>query len=392
MKIIVGAVISLPPFSPGMAWNWMHHVLGLRDLGHEVWYVEELEPEWWTDAAGRPCRPEASVNRALFERTIRRFGLAGRAVQLSTTGEAVGLPAEALAELAGDADLLINMSGHVRSELILGRVKRRVYVDQDPVYTQLWHAEYGHTSHLEAHDAFFSVGLNVGTEHSHVPDCGITWHHVLPPVVLDHWAVSRGEPLGAFTTIASWSGYRDLSYRGEWYRSKHPEFTRLADLPRLTGRPFEVALKAYREDDPDIGRLRKGGWRLAGAGRIAGLDAYQRYIARSRAEIGVAKGAYVTGRSGWFSDRSAHYLASGRPVLAQSTGFERCLPTGRGLLTFATLEEAASAVAEIDRDYESHCAAARKLAEDHLDHRKVLPPMLERCVAETGRERAGSAA
>ena len=331
MKIILGGAISQLPFSPGIAWDWMHYAVGLQRLGHEVYYVEEVRPEWCMDTQGRRCEFERSANRAFFAATMRRFGQLERSCQIYDGGEATaGLSLRALTDLAKEADLVINMSGHVTAECVLGNVKQRVYVDQDPVYTQLWHAEYGKDLNFSSHDVFFSVGLNIGTAFASVPDCGLRWHSVLPPVVLDFWPMVAGDSPGHFTTIASWSGYGDLCYRGEWYRSKHEEIQRFAELPRRIGQELEVALKSYREEDGGIRLLKENGWFLSEASQIVDLYDYQIYIAHSRGEIGITKNAYVKGRSGWFSDRSAHYLACGRPVLAQSTGFERWLPTARG--------------------------------------------------------------
>lgn len=386
MRVMVGAVISMPPFSPGMAWNWLHHVLGLADLGHEVHFIEEVRPEWCVDETGRPSDYEHSLNRKLFRATLGRFGLLGRACQLFDGGRATEGSLEQLVRTAKTTDLLINMSGHVTSELVLGSVGRRAYVDQDPVYTQLWRSEYGKDLNLSAHDVFFTVGMNIGTPHSPIPDGGIRWHPTLPPVVLDYWpAPGPGGP-DRFTTVASWSTYGDLSYRGQWYRSKYEEFRRFAALPRLTGRVFEVGLKSHRSDDEGVRLLRDQGWIVTDTSRLRDLEGYQAYIAGSRAEIGIAKNAYVKGTSGWFGDRSAHYLASGRPVLHQATGFERWLPTGRGLLSFGTVEEATAAVEEIDRDYAGHCRAARELAAEHLSHRKVLSRMMEIAMSDERQE------
>jgi len=382
MRIILGAVISIPPYSAGMAWNWMQFAEGLRRLGHDVYYVEEVAPGWCRDAAGGPCEFERSLNRDLFQTTMERFGLMEHACQLYAGGEATfGLSLESLIAVSKDADLLVNMSGHITSDVVLGNARRRVYVDQDPVFTQLWHAEYGKDLNFKAHDVFFSVGLNIGTPYSPIPDCGLDWHHVLPPVVLDYWTPGREPPGGSFTSVASWSGYGDLQYRGEWYRTKYEEFKRFAGLPGKVAQPLELALKSYREGDAGIGLLRENGWLLSDASRIGDLAGYQRYIARSRAEIGIAKNAYVKACSGWFSDRSAHYLASGRPVLAQSTGFERSVPPGRGLLAFGSMEEAIEGIEAINRDYDAHCLAARHVAEEWLDYRKVLPGMLDACAA-----------
>jgi hypothetical protein len=388
MRIIVGAVISLHPYSAGMAWNWIHYALGLRKLGHETYYVEEIAPAWCVDADGRRCDFDRSISRNNFRVTMERFGLMENACQIYNRGEATfGLSLDSLVAAAREADLLINMSGHVTSEFVLSNVKRRVYVDQDPVFTQLWHAEYGKELNLKSHDVFFSAGLNIGTPYTSIPDCGLRWHPILPPVVLEYWPFRIDASCRRFTSVASWSGYSDLCYRGEWYRTKYEEFKRFAGLPGKVDQEIEVVLKSYREDDDGIRLLKDNGWTLSKADRIGDLTGYQNYIARSRAEIGIAKNAYVKGCSGWFSDRSAHYLASGKPALVQSTGFERCVPTGRGLLTFRSVDEAVEGINAINQDYETHCRAAREFAEEYLDYRKVLPGMLELCTIAERRER-----
>ena len=383
MKIIIGAVISLPPYAPGFAWHWLQYAVGFQQLGHEVYYLEEVEPAWCVDAAGRPCDFAHSINRSLFKAAMGRFNLMDHACQIYNRGqETFGLSLDSAVALAKEADLLINMSGHIKTDFILDNIKRRVYMDQDPVYTQLWYAEYGQDVNFEGHDLFFSVGLNIGTDYSAIPDCGLKWHHTLPPVVLEHWPSEVNAHSRRFTTIASWSGYGDLQYRGEWYRSKYEEFRRFASLPQQANQEFEVALRRHHAEDPGVQLLLTNGWSLCEASRIADLDAYQSYIRRSRAEISIAKHAYVKGRSGWFSDRASHYLASGKPVLAQATGFERHVPTGRGVIAFGSMEEACTGVEAINGNYESHCRAARAFAAEYLDHRVVLPKMLEICTAQ----------
>lgn len=380
MRIVIGSVISITPYSPGMAWNWMHHAVGFQRLGHDVYYLEEVEPRWCVDSQGSPCCLEDSVNRRLFQTTMERFGFMDRACQLYDGGKATfGLSLDALEAVCRDADLLINISGHVKSDRVLGSVRRRVFMDQDPVYTQIWRDEYGQGPNLEAHDAFLTVGLNIGTAHTPVPSCGVEWRHALPPVVLDCWPAPAGPTAGRFTTIASWSGFGDISYRGEWYRSKQEEFGRFAGLPGQVDQAFEAALRRHDPNDEGVRLLRENGWVLTESSQINGLEAYQDFIARSRAEIGIAKNAYVKGRSGWFSDRTAHYLANGRPALVQGTGFERCLPVGQGLLSFDSMDGAVEGVERINADYSAHCRAAREIAEDYLDYRKVLPKLLEDC-------------
>jgi hypothetical protein len=386
MRIIVGGVLSLSPFGPGTAWHHMHYADGLRRLGHDVYYVEQVEPHWCTDAEGRPCPFEPSANRVLFRSLMERFGFTGKACQIYDRGQSAdGMSLDALRAVAGDADLLINISGHVKLDDVLDRVRRRVYVDEDPVYTQLWYAEYGKELGLARHEVFFSQGLNIGTPESPIPDGGIRWHPLPPLLVAEHWSAASGgggaRPGRRFTTIASWGGFGDLCYRGEWYASKYAEFQRFAELPTRVAQELEIALRRHRDDDPRVQLLRSNGWLLAEGSRINDLATYQAYIGASRAEIGIAKNSYVKSNSGWLGDRAGHYLASGRPVLAQSTGFERHLPTGWGLLSFSTTDEAVAGIERINRDYDAHCRAARELAEEHLDYRRVLPRMLDVCTA-----------
>ena len=388
MKIVLGAVISLPPVSAGCVWNRLQYLLGLRQIGHDVVLIEEVRPEWCVDAAGEWCAYADSVNRRGFLDIMRRFDLTGRCCQLYNAGEATtGVSRWQLREIAADADLLIDISGHVRTDFVFDAVARRAYLDQDPVYTQLWRAEYGKDLRLDRYDVFFTVGLNIGTPFSPIPDCGITWHHTLPPVMFDQWTYAEDDDdvgdgaRNIFTTIASLYGYSDLLFRGEWYRTKYEEFRRFADLPRRSGQAFEVLLKSFSDDDEGVRLLREHGWRVSRSDVVSDLFRYRDFVARSRGEIGITKGAYVRGRSGWFSDRSASYLACGRPVIAQSTGFERCLPTGKGILCFETMDEAVAAVHSINADYATHRTAAREFAAAYLDARKVLPAVLEKCGA-----------
>jgi hypothetical protein len=379
MRIIIGAVISLPPVSAGCAWNRLQYILGLRQLGHEVVFIEEVRPEWCVDAAGRRCSYADSENRRGFTEIMRRFDLTEHCCQIYNGGEGTtGLSRDALAAFAADAELLIDISGHVTSDIVLDAIARRAYLDQDPVYTQLWCAEYRKDLRFDRYDVFFTVGLNIGTPYSPIPDCGIKWHPTVPPVVLDLWPVR--ETAGKhFTTIASLYGYSDLQFRGEWYRTKYEEFRRFVDLPRRTNQPFEVMLKNFTDDDEGVRLLRGHGWHVNKSGVTTDLFDYREFIAGSRGEVGITKGAYVKGRSGWFSDRTASYLASGRPALTQSTGFERYLSTGRGILCFETLDQAVAGTEEINANYGAHCSAAREFAHAFLDARKVLPTMLDAC-------------
>jgi len=383
MKIIIGGMISIPPFAPGIAWDWMQIAVGLRRLGHDIYYVEQVHPKWCSNAQGNPCDYADSLNRELFRSIMNRFELGASACQIYDDGEAtMGLSLQALESIAKEADLLINQSGHVTHQAVLGNVRRRAYIDQDPVFTQLWRSEYQKDLNLGAHDVFFTVGLNIGTSHTPIPDCGIPWHHTLPLIVPEYWPFEIDPTCEQFTTVATWyDNYSELVYQGESYGSKSEELLRFANLPGVAKQKCEVSLKdtICPRDEAQLAEMRRGGWTVSSAARLADLGAYQQYIRNSRAEIGIAKNAYVKSRCGWFSDRAGHYLASGKPVLAQSTGFERTLPTGRGLLSFSTMEEAIDGIERINRDYATHCRAARAFAIEHLHYSNVLARFLEDC-------------
>jgi hypothetical protein len=379
MKIVVGGILSLPPFSPGTAWDRLHYVLGLRMLGHKVVFVEEVAPEQCVDYGGRRCAFERSVNQSTFVTTMHRFGLLG--CQIYDGGRATaGLSMQQLEAAIAGADLLLNISGHVTTEVVLGHVGRRAYVDQDPVYTQLWDAAYGVDLGLDRHEVLITVGANVGRAGNPVPDGGRVWHRTLPPVILAHWPFTFAPSARRFTTVSSWGRYADLSYESRSYGSKRDEFMRFRMLPALVSGEFELAVRRDGDDGP-ASDLQRSGWILRDAADLPTLDDYRAFIVRSRAEIAIAKGAYVTGRAGWLGDRSSHYLASGKPVLAQSTGLESVLPTGEGLVTFSSVGEAVAGAEAIDSRYEAHCRSARRLAAEYLSHDVVLPALLEIALA-----------
>lgn len=380
MRVIVAGALSVEPFSAGIALDWIQVVIGLERLGHEVLFVEELRADWPVDRFGRPASYEKSVNRQRFADLMKRFGLQDRSCQLyAPNGATTGLSRKDLQAWVEGADLLLNMSGHLEDARVLDRVPVKAYVDQDPVYTQLWAAEYGEDLGFDRHDLFFTVGLEIGTSRCPIPTAGVTWHPTLPVIVSDLWTPSDAPDSARFTTIASLSGYAELAFEGRSYGPKYTQFERFADLPRRANETLEATLKAYRPGDPLIHQMLKGGWTIREGGAQVGIDRYSAYIAQSKGEMGIAQQAYVESGSGWFSDRSAQYLAMGKPVLAQATGFEHHLPVGTGLLAFSDGASALEGIAAINADYSRHSRAARMLAERFFDYRAVLPPLLETC-------------
>jgi hypothetical protein len=256
-------------------------------------------------------------------------------------------------------------------------VPGRVFLDIDPGYPQMWR-ELGLADMFEGHDAFVTIGENIGRSNCLIPDCGLEWITTPPPVDLESWPVAPGG--ASFTTVATWRNpYGTVTFDGTTYGSRVHEFRKFVELPRLVGADFELALDIDAAEVDDLALLERNGWRLVDPKRVAGTpDAYRSYIQGSKAEICIAQNIYVATRSGWISDRSLCYLASGKPVLAQDTGFSDNYPVGEGLIAFSTLEEAAAGVEEIERNYERHSRAARELAEEHFDAGKVMSRLLDR--------------
>jgi hypothetical protein len=232
---------------------------------------------------------------------------------------------------------------------------------------------------LSKHNLFFTVGLNVGQPDFPIPTRGLDWQRFVPPVALEHWPSQQDvEPRKPFTTIGQWRG-QEAVWQDEYYGPKREEFLKLIELPCKTSQPIELALLIHESETEDIATLRSNGWQLTNPHEVAGgRDGFRSYIQQSRGEFSVAKQGYIKSRSGWFSDRTVCYLASGRPVLVQDTGIDKHLPVGRGLLTFSTLREALSGIESINADYDGHCAAARQLAEEKFAAPRVLQSILER--------------
>jgi len=275
------------------------------------------------------------------------------------------------------ADVVLNVMGHLqRGEHAEGAA--RVFLDIDPGYPQMWR-ELGLADMLDGHDRFATIGQNIGRAGCAIPDCGLDWVTTPPPVALAEWPATTA-PGSAFTTVATWRNpYGTVTYGGVTYGSRAHEFRRFIELPRLVDARFELALDIDAAEARDRRALERHGWTLRDPRAVAATPlAYRRFIQGSRAEFCVAQHMYVATRSGWLSDRSVCYLASGRPVLAQDTGFSDNYPVGEGLLAFTTLEEAAAGVESIQRDYARHSAAARALAEEHFDAPRVLRRLLAR--------------
>ena len=374
LRIVVSGMIAAVPHHGGATWAVLQYLLGFARLGHEVTFVEELDPSLLD--GGR-------TESVTYMRAVAaRFGLAERWALLGAgTRETTGLGYDDLRALARGTDVLVNISGSLTDEELLASIPVRVYLDLDPAFNQLWDAS-GIDMRFGPHTHFVTVGQAIGTTECPVPTCGREWIPTVPPVVLEHWPRAHemeGPGAGAFTTVGNWRGYGSVEHDGEHYGQKAHSMRPLMEIPTRTDAVLRPALDVHPDETPDLEALARNGWELLDPGAVAhDPDSYRSFVAGSLAEFGVAKSGYVLSRCGWFSDRSACYLASGRPVLAQDTGFGRWLPAGEGLLAFSGVDDAVAGIEAIRSGYERHSAAARRLAEDHLDSDVVLTRLLER--------------
>jgi hypothetical protein len=378
-SLVIAGALALKPKIAGHTWSLLQYLLGFKRLGWQTLFLDHLDPCLCVDEDGRNCSLECSVNLRYVRDVVRLFGLEEDYVMTDSLGECViGMPRSRLLERVRHSAFLMNVMGYLQDEEILGCAHRRVFLDIDPGFGQMWH-ELGLYRPFEGYDAYVTIGLNIGRQECTIPTCGLEWIITPQPVVLEWWppAQPRGE---SFTTIASWRGaYGPLEFQKKSYGLRVHQFRRFVDLPRLTGHQFELALAIHPTETNDLKLLATKSWSLVDPQFVAGDPlSYQTYIGRSRAEFSVAKDMYVQSQGGWISDRSLCYLASGKPVLAQETGFSRHVPTGEGLLTFSTLEEAAAGVEEIARRPDLHARAARTLAEQYFDSDKVLGQLLQK--------------
>jgi hypothetical protein len=373
---MVAEALGNKPGSGGAAWVPLSWVRGFRQLGVDAWFVEELR---------RPSSPRSNPSGdprcddqvKYFRDVVDRFGLSDRAALLADGEVVVGPPLEELREVAASS-VLVNIGGHLTDERLWGRFRTRVMVDLDPGFCQFWHAAGNQGDRVGAHDLHFTVGENVGSPGCPIPTSGIRWEKVRQPVLLDDWPLLPVGNIERFTTVANWRGpFGPVEFGGVTYGLKAHQFRKFIELPRRSGHSYEIALTIHPADELDRKTMVDHEWRLTDPRVVDTPEAFRAYVQSSAAEFSVAQGVYVDTQSGWFSDRSVRYLASGRPVLVQDTGFSRNLPVGEGIVAFRTTEEAVAGADRIVGDYASHAAAARALAETYFSAERVLARFCE---------------
>jgi len=360
----------------GQAWANLQYLLGLRALGHEVFYLEDCgESSWVYDWDKSEWTTELEYPAAYVRACLEPFGF-GHSWIYRTSEQSLGLPLEQLLDICSIADLLIMRAVPLwvwRKEY--DGPSRRIFIDVDPGFTQISIAngDKGLAEGVARCERRFTLGQRIGAPDCAIPGDGGPWLKTLPPVVLDQWQFADldGEA-PQFTSIMRWQGFREAAYKGVSYGQRDKQFPKFLELPTMTSQEFCIALMGTKPED-----LTRHGWKVA-PGEVVSktVSSYRDFIQKSRGEFGVPKNGYVAMRGGWFSDRSVCYLASGRPVLIEDTGLSDWLPVGEGLITFGDLPEAKAAVEKINSDYNHHRWAALELAENYFAAERVLPPLL----------------
>jgi len=380
-KIIVFGIIFWYPLA-GVTYQFLHYLIGLRKLGYDVYYIED-SGRWIYDPMKFEFSPDASGNVAAVAPVLEAHGFAGRWAFRGSypEGRCYGMSEAEILQLYREADAFLNVtaSQELRDEHMA--IPRRIYVESDPFAVQIKVAQGDEATlaALDAHDIHFSFGENLGAPDCTVPVERYRWLPTRQPVVMDLWENPfPAAPTAPYTTITTWHNKgKSIVYKGEkFYWTKDREFMRFIDLPKRRQVPFELAVVVDEETER---MLRGNGWNLVHSLPISkDVNAYREYIQRSRGEFTVAKDQVVRPVTGWFSDRSASFLAAGRPVITHETGFSKFLPTGKGLFGFLTMEDILAAVDVIESDYEGACRAAREVAAEYFAAEKVLASLMER--------------
>jgi hypothetical protein len=377
--ILVSGALANKHTNGGEAWVRLNWVLGLRRLGCEVYFVEEISSASCVDDRGTRVPFEQSANLRFFKQVVQSFGLEERATLICDAGRHVeGVPYADVVRIAARAHLLINISGHLTLAPVLDGVRRKAFCDEDPGFTQFWFEQGVPAARLDGYDCHLTVGENIGRADCVIPTCGFAWRRQPRFVVLDQWPVSDTGNAHRFTTVGAWRGpFGPIEHEGRRFGLKVHEFRKIIGLPRRAPQLFELALSIHPADASDLAALRDNGWHVVDPrGVAADPMAFRRYVQESGGECSAAQGMYVETHSGWVSDRTVQYLAAGKPALVQDTGFSANYPVGEGLIAFRTLDEAAAGADAIARDYARHAKAARHLAETCFDSDLVLRRLL----------------
>jgi hypothetical protein len=383
MRIVVTGLVGQYAFG-GVAWDYLQYVEGFRQLGHDVYYLEDTEM-WPYDPIKDTISADASYNVDYLRGVMEKLGLANRWIYRSAPDASYHGHTEAAAkEICATADLYLNVSGcgWLRPEYLA--IPCKVFLESDPMFTQvaLASGKQDVIDRIRAHDRHFTFAENIGAANCRIPATGFDWIPTRQPIVLDWWELPAKPSRDVFTTVMNWVSYKSCEYDGETWGQKDVEFLKFVDLPGRTAQKFEIAMGMGPGMKRPTEMLQQKGWQIIEpAEHLPDPWTYREYLRRSKGEWSVAKEGYVKSRSGWFSCRSACYLALGRPCVLQDTGWSNCYPTGRGLFAYQTIDEALAGIEAVNADYAAHSHAARQLAAQMFDARQVLANLITRAGA-----------
>ena len=374
-RIVLGSYMVRYPLGGNLSWA-LQYVLGFHRLGHEVYFVENAGyPQSCFDPARQVMSDDCTYGVEAVASLFKRYGLEGRWCYVDAAGEAHGISRSSIDATIASADAFIDMGTHGAWLEHAQTAGVRVQIDGLPGFTQIKMAndlERGGT--ILNYDFYYTNGMNIGQENCSAPTAGVRWGHVLHPVVCDIFDVQPPPPDAPFTTVMNWQSDDPVVYRGTSYGQKDVEFEKFFDLPSRTSVPLELAVAGSRVPKD---RLIENGWRLRSGHEVTmTYDDFVGYVNASRGELSIARNAFVAANTAWFSDRGTAYLACGRPVVQQETGFSEHLPCGEGLFAVNDAADAAAAIGTICGDYDRHSRRAREIARDCLDASVVLKRFL----------------
>lgn len=376
-KIVLGSYMVRFPLGGMLSWV-LQYLVGFERLGHEVYFVEKSGyPDSCYDPARDVKSDDCSYGTEVVSGLLAGFGLGDRWCYVDASGRYHGMPRDAVEEVFREADLFIDMGTHGSWAEEASAARVRALIDGEPGRTQMnMERDARAGNQIPDYDLYFTTGRSIGTPSCDLTTAGRTWWPLFHPVVTALFEPAPPPEGAAFTTVMKWRSYSPVEHDGRSFGSKDAEFEEFASLPGRVDVPLELALTG---EGADRARLETAGWRLRDGREVTrSVESFTEYVGRSRGEFSVAKNVFVATRCGWFSDRSAVYLAQGRPVVLQDTGFGEHLPCGEGLFAVRDAGEAAAAIDEITGNYDRHAKRARDVAVDLLDTSKVLPEVLDR--------------
>ncbi len=374
--IIIGSYMVRYPLGGNLSWA-LQYLVGFKELGHDVYMVEKSAyPNSCYDPVKQVISDDCTYGVQVVSELLGNYGLEDKWCFVDAANVYHGLSKTRINEVFKNADLYIDSGAHGTWEEEAALAHSTVYIDVDPAYTQI-RFDYAstHNIYLSAYDYYYTNGMNVGKVGNIIPTVGIDWRYIFNPVCIQLFERKKPSPKAPYSTIMNWKSYDDVKYNGITYGQKDIEFEKFKTLPQIVNAPLEIAVSGLHPEKEK--ELKEKGWSINDAQRVTfSFNSFQEYLANCRGEFSVCKNMYTATCSGWFSDKSAAYMASGRPVIVQETGFSKYLPVGEGLFAVSNVNEAKDAIDNIESNYDRHCNKAWELANEYLEAKKVLKKFL----------------